>query len=124
MRWDMPLPMDSPLKQDLKGKKKMVFSIGGLLSDKDHFNVLDHYFPNPPIPYTSTPEFHASTPPSIFDKTYILAEWGTYEGNLPPDHQDIYRIQEVEHGDVDSLNTFFNEESNEYFSYCIGAFVL
>ena len=33
-------------------------------------------------------------------------------------------MQEVEHGDVDSLNTFFNEESNECFSYCIGAFAL
>ena len=86
MRWDMLLSMDSPLKWDLKGKKKKVFSIGDLLSDKDHFNVLDHYFSNPPIPYISTPEFHASTPPSIFDETYIPVEQGTHEGNLPPDH--------------------------------------
>ena len=102
----------------------MVYSIGGLLLDKEHFNVLDHYFPDPPIPYTLTPEFHASTPPSIFDEIYIPVEQGTHEGNLPLDCQDIYRIQEVEHGDVDSLNTFFNEESNEYFSYCIRAFML
>ena len=101
MRQDMPLSVDSPLKQDLKGKKKMVFSIGGLLSDKDHSNILDHYFPDPPIPYTFTPEFYASTPPSIFDETYIPIDQGTHEGNLPPDCQDIYRIQEVEHGDVD-----------------------
>ena len=92
MRQDMPLSVDSPLKQDLKGKKKMVFSIGGLLSDKDHSNILDHYFPDPPIPYTFTPEFYASTPPSIFDETYIPVEQGTHEGNLPLDHQDIYRI--------------------------------
>ena len=124
MGQDMPLSVDSPLKQDLKGKKKKVFSIGGLLSDKDHFNVLNHYFPDPPIPYTSTPEFHASAPLSIFNETYISIKQGTYEGNLPLDHQDIYRIQEVEHEDVDSLNTFFHEKSNEYFSYCIGAFVL
>ena len=74
MRQDMLLSVDFPLKQDLIGKKKKVFSIGGLLSDKDHFNVLDHYFPDPPIPYTSTPEFHASAPPSIFDETYIPIE--------------------------------------------------
>ena len=72
----------------------MVFSIGGLLLDKDHFNVLDHYFPDPPIPYISTPQFHASAPPFIFDETYISLEQGTREGNLPLDHQDIYRIQE------------------------------
>ena len=124
MRWDMPLSVDFSLKQDLKRKKKMVFSIGGLLSDKDHFNVLDYYFPDPPIPYTSTPEFHVSAPPSILNETYISIEQGTHEGNLPPDHQDIYRIQEVEHGDIDSLNIFFNKESNEYFSYCIRAFAL
>ena len=52
----------------------MVFSIGGLLLDKDHFNVLDHYFPDPPIPYTLTSEFHASTLPSIFNETYIPIE--------------------------------------------------
>ena len=92
MRQDMLLSVDSPLKQDLKGKKKKVFSIGGLLLDKDHFNILNHYFPNSPIPYTLTPEFHASAPPSIFDETYIFIEWGTHEGNLPPDHWDIYRI--------------------------------
>ena len=120
----MPLLVDSLLKQDLKGKKKMVFSIGGLLSDKDHFNALDHYFPDPPISYTLTLEFHASAPLSIFDEIYIPIEQGTHEGNLPPDCQDIYRIQEVEHGDVDRLNTFFNEKSNEYFSYYIRAFVL
>ena len=74
MRQDMLLSVDFPLKRDLKGKKKMVFSIGGLLLDKDHFNVLDYYFPDPPIPYTSTPEFHASTPASIFNKTYIPVE--------------------------------------------------
>ena len=68
MRQDMPLSVDSPLKQDLKGKKKKVFSIGGLLLDKDHFNVLDYYFPDPPIPYILTPKFYASAPPSIFDK--------------------------------------------------------
>ena len=124
MRWDMPLSVDSSLKWDLKGKKKIVFPIRGLLSDKDHFNVLDHYFPGPPIPYTSTPEFHASTPPSIFDKTYISVEQGTHESNLSLDRWDIYRIQEVEHRDVDTLNTFFDKESNEYFSYCIGAFML
>ena len=62
----------------------MVFSIEGLLLDKNHFNVLDHYFPDPPIPYTSTPEFLASTPPSIFDETYIPIEHGTHEGNFPP----------------------------------------
>ena len=74
MRRDMPLLVGSLLKQDLKGGKKKVFSIGGLLLDKDHFNVLDHYFLDPPIPYTSTPEFHASAPPSIFDETYIPVE--------------------------------------------------
>ena len=116
--------MDSPLEQDLKGKQNMVFSIGGLLLNKDHFNILDYYFPDPFIPYTFTSEFHASTPLSIFNETYIPVEWGTYEGNLPPNHWDIYRIQEVEHGDVDSLNTFFDEESNKYFSYCIRAFAL
>ena len=67
MRQDMQLSMDSPLKQDLKGKKKMVYSNGGLLSDKDHFNVLDHYFPDLPIPYTSTSEFLVSAPPSIVE---------------------------------------------------------
>ena len=92
MRQDMPLSVDFSLKWDLKGKKKMVFSIGGLLLDKDHFNVLDHYFPDPPIPYISTPQFHASAPPFIFDETYISLEQGTREGNLPLDHQDIYRI--------------------------------
>ena len=122
MRQDMLLSVDSPLKWDLKEKKKVV-SIGGLLLDKDHFNVLHHYFSDPPIPHTSTPEFHASTPPSIFNETYIPVEQGTHKGNLPLDHWDIYRIQEVEHGDVNSLNIFFNKESNEYFSYCIGAFV-
>ena len=112
------------LKQHLKEKKKKVFSIGGLLSDKDHFNILDHYFPDPPIPYTSIPKFLASTPSSIFDKTYISIECGTHEGNLPLDCQDIYRLQELGHGDIDSLNIFFNKEGNEYLSYCIGAFTL
>ena len=60
----------------------MVFSFGGLLLNKDHFNVLDHYFPDPPISYTSIPEFHASTPPSIFNETYIPVEQETHEGNL------------------------------------------
>ena len=115
--------MNSPLKQDLKEKMMMIFSIGDLLLDKDHFNILDHYFPDPSIPYTSIPEFHASTPPSIFDEIYIPIEHGTHEGNLPLDHWDIYRVQEIELGDVDSLNTFFDEESNEYF-YCIGAIAL
>ena len=84
MRQDMPLSMDSLLKQDLKGKK-MVFSVEGLLCDKNHFNVLDHYFYDPPISYTSTLEFLASTPPSIFDETYIPIEQGTHEDNLPLD---------------------------------------
>ena len=95
MRQDMLLWIDFPLKQDLKGKKKIVFSVGGLLLDKDHFNVLDHYFLDPSIPYTSTLEFLASAPLSIFDETYIPIEHGTHEGNLPPDCQDIYRRQEV-----------------------------
>ena len=74
MRQDMLFSVDFPLKQDLKGKKQMIFSIGGLLSDKDHFNILDHYFSKPPIPYTSTSELHASAPPFIFDETYIPIE--------------------------------------------------
>ena len=74
MRQDMPLSMDFPMKQDFKGKKKIVFSVGGLLLDKAHFNILDHYFPDPHISYISTPEFHASAPPSIFDETYIPVE--------------------------------------------------
>ena len=104
----------------------MVFSIGGLLLDKDHFNVLDHYFPDPSIPYTSTPEFLASAPSFIFDKTYIPIEHETHEDTLLPDCWGMHRIQEAEHGDVDSLNTFFDEKSNKYFSYCIQslAFIL
>ena len=85
MRQDMPLSVDSPLKQDFKEKKKKKVSIGGLLLDKEHFNALDHYFPDPPILYILTPEFHAFAPPSIFDETYIPIEQETYEGNLPPD---------------------------------------
>ena len=38
IRQDILFLMNSSLKQDLNGKKKGVFSIGGLLSDKDHFN--------------------------------------------------------------------------------------
>ena len=58
-------------------------------------------------------------PIHIFDETYIPIEHGTHEGNLPSDCWDIYRIQESE--DIDSLNIFFDEESNKYL---VRAFVL
>ena len=105
-------------KKGKKKDKKIVISIGRLVSSTTHFSSSNIIFPPTPIPYTYTEAFNASSQPSLrYDAPLENSTPITY-----PSHEGVIPLQDREPPLVqqdldDDRDTFYNEENNMHFCY-------
>ena len=84
-------------KEGKKKDKKIVVSLGGLISSTSHFSSQNIVFPPTPIPYTQTEAFNASFQPSLRygapleDFSPIVNP--SHKGVLPTRDRDIPLLQ-------------------------------
>ena len=108
-------------KKGKKKDKKVVISMGGLVSSMTHFSSSTIVFPPTPIPYTQTEAFNASFQPSLRYGTplenFSPITYPSHEGVIPLRDREPSLIQRELDDDRD---TFYDEESNMHFCYYLG----
>ena len=99
-------------KKGKKKDKKVVISMGGLVSSTSHFSSSDIVFPSIPIPYTQTEAFNASFQPSLRYgaplQDFSPTTYPSHEGVIPLRDRELPLIQRDLDDDRD---TFYDEES-------------
>ena len=113
-----PTPIN---KKGKKKDKKVVISMGGLVSSTTHFSSSDIVFPPTPIPYTQTEAFNASFQPSLRYgaplENFSPITYPSHEGVIPLWDREPPLLQR----DLDdNRDTFYDEESNMHFCYYLG----